>query len=105
MVWAGSTTPTRARISGLSSVLSAGTRQPSMRQIYDRWTPEIALISPANLPFVRALSRLQLRQQFLEVVTVAQRVEVGVFLHVSGVLVACLHGLLQQFHRPVSVLL
>src|SRR5262245_8079952 len=48
---------------------------------------------------------LQRRQQFLEILSVAEEVEVGVLLHVGGVLEAGGDGLGQPGHRLVGVLL
>src|SRR5207302_7124256 len=67
--------------------------------------------SLSSPPFVTAanhrsfLVRFQLRQELLEILTPAQRVEVLVLFHVGRVLEAFGDGFLQERHRFVGTLL
>src|SRR5262249_22159308 len=70
----------------------------------DRRTRTALLRSRLILGFGRRSLR-QPPQQLLEVVPPTQRVEVRVPRHVGGVVEAGSHGLAQQRHRPVGVLL
>ena len=47
---------------------------------------------------------LQIRQQLLEVLSIAKWIEVGVLRRMLRIIPALLHGLVEQFHRPVGVL-
>ena len=47
--------------------------------------------------------RLQRGHEFLEILPLAERIEVGVCIHVDGVLVAFGHGITKHRHRLVTV--